>query len=55
MKLDRITAIKKLSQKDPQWIHRDIFRILRKIEIWMVAYENIKGNKGASLALPLRQ
>jgi len=46
-KLKRLIAINKLSQKDPKWIHRDIFRILRKEDIWIAAYEKLKGNKGA--------
>lgn len=46
-KLERLVAINKLSQKDPKWIHRDIFRLLYKDEIWIAAYEKIKSNKGA--------
>ena len=46
-KLDRLIAINKLSQKDPKWIHKDIFRILKKDEIWITAYEKLKSNKGA--------
>jgi group II intron reverse transcriptase/maturase len=46
-KVKQLLAIQKLSQKYPQWKHRDIFRILNKNEIWIAAYENIKGNKGA--------
>ena len=46
-KLKRLVAISKLSQKDRKWIHKDIFRILYKDEIWITAYENIKSNKGA--------
>jgi len=46
-KLERLIAINKLSQKDPKWMHRDIFRILYKDEIWIAAYEKIKGNRGA--------
>lgn len=45
--MKQLLAISKLSQKDPRWIHRDIFRILRKDELWITAYENLKGNKGA--------
>jgi group II intron reverse transcriptase/maturase len=45
--LKRLSTIQELSQKNPKWIHRDIFRILRKEDIWIAAYENIKGNKGA--------
>lgn len=46
-KLARLKAINKLSQKDNKWIHRDIFRILYKEELWIAAYEKLKGNKGA--------
>ena len=46
-KLERLVAINKLSQKDPKWIHKDIFRILYKDELWITAYEKLKSNKGA--------
>ena len=46
-KLDRLIAISKLSQKDRKWKHKDIFRILKKDDLWTLAYENTKGNKGA--------
>jgi len=46
-KIERLLAINKLSQKDSKWIHKDIFRILNKDEIWIAAYEKLKGNKGA--------
>jgi group II intron reverse transcriptase/maturase len=45
--LEQLVAFNKLSQKDPKWIHRDIFRILNNDEIWISAYEKLKGNKGA--------
>lgn len=45
-KLKRLVTISKLSQKDKKWIHKDIFRILYKNEIWIAAYENLKSNKG---------
>lgn len=45
--IEQLVAINKLSQKDPKWIYRDIFRILRKVEIWITAYEKLKNNKGA--------
>ena len=47
MKLNRLLAIQKLSKKDKKWIHRDIFRILNNNEIWITAYEKLKGNKCA--------
>ena len=43
--LERLIAIRNLSQKDPKWIHRDIFRILRKDDIWIAAYKKLKKNK----------
>ena len=45
-KFRRLIAIRKLSTKDPRWIHKDVFRVLRKNELWQMAYENLKGNKG---------
>jgi len=45
--LKRLSVISKLSQRNPNWVHKDIFRILNKNDIWYAAYENIKGNKGA--------
>lgn len=47
-KLERLYAISKLSHKNKNWIHRDIFRLLYKEEIWICAYEKIKSNKGAT-------
>jgi len=44
--LERLVTVNKLSQKDPNWIHKDLFRLLHKDELWITAYENIKGNKG---------
>jgi hypothetical protein len=46
-KLLRLETISRLSQKNKKWIHRDIFRTLSNSDLWTVAYENIKGNKGA--------
>ena len=43
--LERLNVVRKLSQNKPGWIHRDIFRILHKEDIWLLAYENIKGTK----------
>jgi len=45
--LQRLSAIRNLSTKDSQWIHRDVFRLLKHDDIWIAAYENLKGNKGA--------
>nr|AOC61469.1 putative reverse transcriptase and intron maturase [Rhexinema sarcinoideum] len=46
-KLEQLVAISKLSQKNTKWIHRDIFRILHKNELWIAAYEKLKSNKEA--------
>jgi group II intron reverse transcriptase/maturase len=46
-KLERLIAIRKLSEKNSEWKHKDIFRILRSDDIWIAAYEKLKGNKGA--------
>jgi len=44
--VEQLIAINKLSQKNPKWMHKDIFRILNKDEIWITAYERLKSNKG---------
>ena len=41
-KLTRLVAISKLSQKEQKWIHKDIFRILYKDDIWIVAYTPVE-------------
>lgn len=45
--LERLEVIQKLSQKNPKWKHTDLFRLLRKEDVWIIAYENIKSNKKA--------
>lgn len=44
--LERLSVIRELSKKKAGWVHQDVFRILRKEDIWIAAYENIKRNKG---------
>lgn len=44
--LRQLRIIRKLNQERPDWENRDIFRILHNEDIWIAAYENIKGNKG---------
>jgi RNA-directed DNA polymerase len=46
-KLQRLEAISRMSQRDKKWVHRDIFRTLSNSDLWIVAYDNIKGNKDA--------
>lgn len=45
--LKRLAVVRNLSQTKPNWRHTDLFRILHKEDLWIAAYENIKGNKGA--------
>jgi len=45
--LDRLEVIRKLSLKDENWIHKDLFRLLQQDDIWVLAYQNIKDNQGA--------
>ena len=46
--LERLSVIRSLSEKrGSNWIHKDLFRLLNKTDIWISAYENIKSNKGA--------
>ena len=44
--LERLEVIQELSRKSPDWKHKELFRLLRKEDIWITAYENIKSNKG---------
>ncbi len=44
--LKRLGVIRELSWKNPRWKHRDLFRLLRKDDIWIAAYANIKRNQG---------
>jgi hypothetical protein len=44
--LKQLRVIQELNQNKPDWENRDIFRILQKEDIWIAAYENIKGTKG---------
>ena len=41
--LERLGVIRELSRKNPEWKHKELFRLLRKEDIWINAYENIKG------------
>jgi group II intron reverse transcriptase/maturase len=45
--IDRLSVIRYLSENKKGYIHKNLFRILRKEDIWIAAYENIKSNKGA--------
>jgi len=45
--LERLGVVRELSRYNPRWEHKDLFRLLRKEDIWVAAYENIKGNRGA--------
>lgn len=48
--LKRLGVVRSFSSNNPEWIHKDLFRLLHKEDIWIAAYENIKGNKGALTA-----
>ncbi len=45
--IDRLSVIRHISEKNNEWKHKELFRILHKEDIWVAAYENIKSNKGA--------
>ncbi len=45
--LERLRVVRELSRNNPRWEHKELFRLLRKEDIWVTAYENIKGNKRA--------
>ena len=44
--LQRLSVIQELSKNKKDWKHKELFRLLRKDDIWVRAYENIKSNKG---------
>jgi len=48
--LKRLEVVRELSRQNPEWKHKELFRILRNKDIWISAYENIKGNAGAMTA-----
>lgn len=41
--LERLGVIQELSRKDSKWNHTDLFKILRKEDIWIAASETILG------------
>lgn len=43
--LDRIKVVRSFSEKNNTWVHKDLFKILRQDDIWVLAYENLKTNK----------
>ena len=47
--LERLEVIQELSRKDSKWKHTDLFKILRKEDIWIAAYETIKSNPGMGI------
>lgn len=44
--LKRIKVVRSFSLKNSTWVHKDLFRILKHDDIWILAYENLKSNKG---------
>lgn len=45
--LERLKVIRSFSEKDSTWVHKELFRTLRHDDIWILAYENLKSNKGS--------
>lgn len=43
--IERLSVIRYKSKISKNWKHTEIFRILRKEDIWVIAYENIKNRK----------
>lgn len=43
--IERLSVIRHKSKINNNWKHKELFRILRKNDIWIVAYQNIKSNK----------
>jgi len=42
--IERLSVIQQKSQINKNWKHKELFRILRKDDIWIIAYKNIKSN-----------
>lgn len=47
MGLQRIETISKLNKANSQYINNDLYNLLYKEQLYVIAYENIKSNKGA--------
>lgn len=47
MGIERLRIIASLNDKDKNFINHDLYRLLYDKELYVTAYENIKGNKGA--------
>lgn len=47
--LERLGVIQELSRKDSKWKHTDLFKILRKEDIWIAAYETINSNTAIAI------
>lgn len=45
--LNRLDSIRQRNKTDPSFINKDLYRLLYKEDLYITAYENIKGNKGA--------
>ena len=45
--IDRLAVIRHKSILNKNWRHKDLFRILRKNDIWITAYKTIKINNGS--------
>lgn len=43
--IDRLAVIRHKSKINKNWRHKELFRIFRKIDIWIVAYESIQSNQ----------
>lgn len=44
--IERLSVIRHKNKINKDWKHKELFRILRKDDIWIAAYKNIKSNKG---------
>lgn len=49
--IDRLSVIRHKSEINKDWKHKDLFRLLRKNDIWTLAYENIKTNKSKTFRI----
>mmetsp|Transcript_37340 Transcript_37340/g.63597 ORF Transcript_37340/g.63597 Transcript_37340/m.63597 type:complete len:518 (-) Transcript_37340:634-2187(-) len=53
--IDRLSVIRHKSKINKDWKHKDLFRILRKNDIWIAAYVNISNTKSIVTSLIINE
>lgn len=44
--VERIERIRELNSKNPKWINKDLYRLLYKRDLYIIAYETLKSGEG---------